>query len=96
VVTAVPYSFPKSKDPDDVADYHLDWSLFIGKEKLVSKTLLVTGATLVSSALDSKSKGVNFRVSGGIAGTPALIDCTVTTDSAQVFQANINLKIGQR
>ena len=90
------YSFPSSKDPDDVADYHIDWTSFIGKEKLVSKTLIVTGANLISSEINSKLKGVNFRISGGIAGTPALIDCTISTDSGQVFQANINLKIGQR
>jgi hypothetical protein len=92
----VKYGFAHPKDPDDIADYHLDWSGFIGREKLVSKSLSATGVTLVSSAIDSRLKGVNFRLSGGAVGVDAEIDCTITTDAGQVFQATINLKIGQR
>ena len=90
------YAFPAPKDPSDTADYYINWRSFLGCENITSFVLTAVGVTVGSSSLDTSAKGVNFRVLGGVAGVPAVISCTVTAQSLQIFQVDIILNIEQR
>jgi len=95
-MSALFYRFPKPKDPDESLDYEFDWTTFIGDDKIATHSISATDANLVTSKIDSSNKKVIFRISGGVAGIPALIENTVNTSSGQVIQRTAIIRIVPR
>jgi hypothetical protein len=90
------YRFPFPKDPNETLDYQFDWTQFIGTDTIASQATIITGATLVTSAIDTSTKKVNIRVSGGAINATAVIENTVTTTAGQIMQRTALLKIAAR
>lgn len=102
-------AWKKPKDPEDVADYGLDWSPLIamGAEEAVNTIVAVTGEVVEGDVvIDSNSVGsvenapdgqaTVHRLSGGTAGTSCLLNFHIVTESGEEFDQGVKLKIKER
>jgi hypothetical protein len=83
------------KDPDAVLDYVFDWSAWLAgntpPETLAQHEVIVVGCTLLASMrADGK---VTARIGGGTVGTAATVTCRITTNTGQVDDRTLTLKI---
>jgi uncharacterized phiE125 gp8 family phage protein len=73
----------------EVRRYRHDWTPFLGLDTIASHVTSITGATLDSTTVEAGNRSVVFKVSGGVAGTPAQITHEITTangdEEIQVF-----------
>lgn len=67
----------EAKRPNEVRDYEVDWSAFLGEDTIATSDVTVSGVTLDSDTNDTTS--VTVWVSGGTAGTLARVTNTITT-----------------
>ena len=99
------YKWP-DLDPDEVADFSVDWGRFLGDLTissvvwLANDTLLETNVALGGVSGDlillqptNTTKVATARFSGGINGTRYKITCRVTTSDATTFERNIFLRV---
>ena len=99
------YKWP-DLDPDEVADFSVDWSRFLGTDTIASvvwlanDTVLATNVSLggVSGDLTliqptNTNTVATARFSGGINGTRYKITCRITTADGKVFERNIFLRV---
>ena len=99
------YKWP-DLDPDEVADFSVDWGRFLGDLTissvvwLANDTLLATNVALGGVSGDlillqptNTTKVATARFSGGINGTRYKVTCRVTTSDATTFERNIFLRV---
>lgn len=76
----------KPKDPDSVRNGQFDWSDFLGTATILAQTVAATGpdsALVVDSVgLDTTSRKVNYRITGGTVGKRYRVRCRISTSEA--------------
>jgi hypothetical protein len=101
--------FP-DKDPDEILDYSVDWSRYLGEDVITSVVWKIedTDGTLntwedaeVVNSLQRVSASNNdtvatIQLSLGDANTVYKIHCQITTDSGATTQRKIILKVRER
>lgn len=74
----------KVKDPDSIRNAQFNWTAFLGTAAILTKEVVVTGPdsslTVDSVGLDTTSRKVNYRISGGIRGSRYRVRCRIATN----------------
>ena len=103
------YKWP-DKDPDEIADFSVDWSRFIpndtlsavkwfvddanGTKEEVSATEIVNGLQFVSPTLSGKVATARFSL--GTNNVRYKVTCQITTGNGLVFERAIFLKVKEK
>jgi hypothetical protein len=74
-----------------VLDFQIDWSAWLGADTIDTAAWVVTGAT--EGANTTTTTTTTVRVSGGTPGTPATLQCTITTDAGLIEVRSIKVEI---
>lgn len=83
------------KDPEAVLDYTFDWSSWLAVSETISSAVTtVTGATKDSAS--NSTTAVTVWVSGGTVGTPATVECKITTSAGRTDERTITLRVQER
>lgn len=81
-----------NKDPDEVLDYELDWSVRLGTDTISTSTWIVpTGITKNSDTSDSTS--ATIWLSGGTAGESYTFTNRITTTGGRTMDESVKLKV---
>lgn len=90
-------SWPKAADPNDRADYTIEWTLDDG-DTIVSSTWVIAddspGISIVLTTFTDTSTAV--WVTGGTAGDPAKLRNHITTAFTRQFDQTVTLKVKER
>tara|TARA_B100000925_G_scaffold291851_1_gene281915 strand:+ start:1901 stop:2215 length:315 start_codon:yes stop_codon:yes gene_type:complete len=102
------YKWP-DLDPDEVADFSVDWGRFLGTDTIASvvwlanDTLLATNVSLGGVNGDlmliqptNTNTVATARFTSGINGTRYKITCRITTTGSKTFERNIFLRVRSR
>lgn len=105
------YKWP-NHDPDEVADYSVDWSRFLGSDTIVNDGVVwkVNGETLGDSQAYSGDTSNNLllvqptntdtvatvRFSAGQVGTRYKVTCQITTTAGKTFDRTIYLTVREK
>lgn len=82
-----------TKDPNEVLDYTIDWSeRLLGDTIAGAPTITVTGAT--KDGQSNTDSSVSFKLSGGTAGTMALVTALGVTTGGRTIEDTAALWIG--
>lgn len=87
-----------SKDPDEVLDYAIDWSLRLGIDRITAATFTLTtaaGMTVEDSDHDNKTVSV-VTLSGGTAGQRGKVLCQIETEDGQTLQQTATILVKAR
>lgn len=85
-------SWPSTKSPEDVLDYSIDWSSWLGEDTLTSAQWSSDdGVTLESSSITDTSSVV--WISGGESDTVYAIKCVIETSLGRKCARTINIKV---
>ena len=90
-------SWPKPADPNDKADYVINWTLDTGDIVTASTWAIVdssTGMTITTDSFTDSSTSV--WLTGGTAGDPASLHNHITTQAGREFDQTVILKIKER
>ncbi len=87
-------SWPLPKDPDDIADYQVDWSarLEVGETIETSTFAVVLGSVTIDSQ-DFSGALTTVWLSGGEAGESCQIRNRITTSGGRQWDATARLRI---
>jgi len=99
------YKWP-NKDPDEIADFSVDWSRFLGTDTIASVVWLADDTLLtINVSLNGLSNEIiliqptntdtvaTARFAGGVDGKRYKITCRITTADGKVFERNIFLRV---
>lgn len=90
-------SWPQAADPNDRADYTIDWTLDTG-DVIVGSTWVIadpsTGLNILTDSFTDTQTAV--WVTGGTAGDPAKLRNHITTNLGRQFDQTVTLKIKER
>ena len=105
------YKWP-NHDPDEVVDYSVDWSRFLGTDTIINDgvTWKVNGETLTDSQSYSgdssnplllvqptnTSTVATVRFGAGVVGTRYKITCQITTAAGLTYQRTIYLTVREK
>jgi len=102
------YRWP-NLDPDEVADFSVDWSRFLGTDTIATVVWQINGFTVTSYQSLNNVAGelmliqptntdtlATARFSSGIAGTRYKITCRITTAAGKTFERKIFLTVRNR
>lgn len=89
-----PRSF--EKDPDEVLDYSLDWSLWLESGETVSTSVITVSSGLNLDSQSNSEQKVTAVVSGGTAGVPYSLKSTITTNLLRTAVRRITIKVTPR
>ena len=89
-----------TKDPDDVLDYTLDWSLrLVTGDDITTSVWFTDSATSPGLEMDSDTFDGNSAtvwLSGGIPGTTYIVTNRVTTNAARIMDQSVKLKVKEK
>ena len=103
------YKWPE-KDPDETADFSVDWSRFLGSDSIVSSIFFVDDANGTKTQVSTAQfvNGLQF-IAGTLAGNVATarfaggtnhkrynITCRITTTQGLTFERTVILPIRER
>ncbi len=95
------YTWP-NLDPNEVADYSVDWSRFLGSNTISTVSWFVNGTAIASyETVDSltliqptnTTTVATARFTAGIVGTKYKISCRITINTGETFERSIFLSI---
>lgn len=91
-------TFSKTKDPDAVLDYSVNWSAWLGDDTIVTSTWIVTGpdALLVVDSDSKSTTATTVWLSGGTLYRTYTATNRVTTAAGRVDDRSITFKIEQK
>tara|TARA_Y100000992_G_C21164883_1_gene442963 strand:- start:226 stop:543 length:318 start_codon:yes stop_codon:yes gene_type:complete len=103
------YKWP-NHDPDEVVDYSVDWSRFLGDDTIATVVWKVNGETMTDSSVYSgdTSNGLTLvqptntttvatvRFTAGVVGTKYTVTCQITTAASLTYQRTIFLTVRQK
>lgn len=88
-------SFSHPKDPNDVADYQIDWADFLGTDTISTSTWVVPDGLTKNS--DGKSNtATTIWLSGGSDGTSYPLVNRIVTAGGRTFDQTVKLKVKER
>lgn len=86
--------WPAVKDPDEIKDYVLDWSMLLGSDELVTSTWSVEeGTGLVINSHTKDEKTATVWLSGGTIGVDYELLNRVTTLGGRSYDQSVRLKV---
>jgi uncharacterized RDD family membrane protein YckC len=89
----MPQSFVK--DPNDILDYQIDWSAWLGVDTIVTSTWFVPAGITKNS--DSKTTGVTLIwLSGGTSGTTYTLPNRITTGAGRTVNLSIYITVREK
>lgn len=90
-------SWPRAADPDDVADYVINWTLDTGDIITASTWSIVDDSTGLTIQTTSFTDGTaSVWLTGGTAGDNAKLLNHITTQGGRQFDQTVTLKIKER
>jgi len=103
------YKWPE-KDPDETADFSVDWSRFLGSDSIVSATFFVDDENGIKTQVSTAQivNGLQFiapTVSGNVAtarfglgtnNTRYNITCRINTTQGLTYERSVTLPIRER
>lgn len=105
------YKWP-DKDPDEIVDYSVDWSRFLGTDTIsaatwfikdaagvkqpVSNADIVNGLQFVTGTVSSNAYVATARFSLGTNNVQYTITCRVQTSAGLVYERNILLRAKEK
>ncbi len=82
------------KDPDESRVYSIDFNNLLGSGESISSISIVQSPSGLTIGTPAATTGiVQFRVSGGTAGTMYLLDAIVNTSSSNILNGSVQLLI---
>jgi hypothetical protein len=90
------------KDPEEVLDYDVDWSLRMAAGELLDTvTWTISPTTTPPLTKDSQShddplQTATIWLSGGLDGTDYQVNCNVVADSGRAYDRRIGLNVRQQ
>ncbi len=89
-----------AKDPSEVLDYGVNWTDELGGDSILSHNWAVSegDVTLGVKSIET-ADGETFAkvwVSGGTAGTIAILTSTITTAGGRTFEQSIKIRVVQK
>jgi hypothetical protein len=91
------YRLNDAKDPDDIDDFTMPFSLQMATGETVSSaSVTVTNATLVGSATIASNQDVIARISGGTIGTDITVLYRATTSTGRQLDATGTIRVKAR
>ena len=88
---------PDPKDPDDTDDFTLDWTNVLASGETISSmsaTSVSGGLTVASSSISTVY--TTARVSGGTAGTDAVVRFRIVTSTARQLDESLTIHVEAR
>lgn len=82
-------TFDSPKDPDDIRDFGVDWTLDIGDNTITSSTWTVVSGDVVIETHSWSDTSTTVRLSGGSVGKQSLLNRVVLSDDEQFDQTCI-------
>jgi len=103
------YKWPE-KDPDETADFSVDWSRFLGSDSIVSSTFFVDDANGTKTEVSTAQivNGLQFiagtlagnvatsRFGGGLNNVRYNITCRINTTQGLTYERSVTLPIRNR
>jgi hypothetical protein len=86
-------TFPK--DPAAVLDYTVDWSNWLGLDKITSVVWTVP-AGIGNAGTSNSGTAATIWISGGTAGTNYIVTCLVTTLAGRTDERSFQLTVVAR
>lgn len=86
------------KDPDDVLDYAIDWSSFLGDSETLTSSAwdISPSGELSSSDLVQTNDKTGLTLSGGVANKTYKIRNRVTTSAGNTVDRTVTLVVRER
>ncbi len=89
-------SWPAAKDPNDVADYVVNWADALDEGDALSSVTWVMPDGITKDSQSKTDTTATIWLSGGTAGETYEIICRVVTTMARTFDQTMKLKCKQR
>jgi len=102
------YKWP-DLDPDEVQDYSVDWSRFLGTDTITTVVWQINGQTVTSyGSFNNDGNELTLiqptntdtvataRFNSGVVGTKYKVTCRITTAASKTYERKINLTIRER
>jgi len=87
--------YAPDKDPNDVLDYNIDWSQFLGDDTISSSSWTVPAG--IDKVTDSKTDTVTtIWLSGGVAGQTYLITNRIITAGARIKDKSFSVYVAEQ
>lgn len=87
-------SWPGSKDPNDVSDWVLNWTLDDADE--IDTVTWTVPAGLTKNSQSETASAATIWLSGGTAGETYSLLCRITTTGGRTFDQTVKLKCKER
>ena len=82
------------KDPDDVLDYTVDWSTWLGADTIVSATWAVP-AGITQDSVAATTTTTTIWLSGGTSGTNYTIGVRIVTTDGRTKDESFTIRMRQ-
>ena len=105
------YKWP-DKDPDEIVDYTVDWSRFLGTATITASTWfiqdangnkeqvsvneIVDGLQFLSTTIPTGNQAVTVRFGGGTSNKRYKVTCRIETNTGLLFERSIFLRAKER
>ena len=80
--TKIPTS-PHYKDPNDIADWGCDWTLWLSEGEIITSSSWVVPNGLVAVSDSNTNTTTNVFLSGGSSGTAYIVTNRITTNQSR-------------
>ena len=88
-------SFP-NKDPDEVLDYVLDWSLRLGSDSIITSSWVVDNPGLVINSNSYVPTNTTIWLSAGVVNVSYLLTNHVVTQGGRTMEQSVKIKIKEK
>ena len=91
-------TFSKTKDPDAVLDYSVDWAAWLGADTIATSTWIVTGpdADLVVDSDSNSTTATTVWLSGGTVFRTYTVTNRITTAQARTDDRSVVISMVDR
>lgn len=84
-----------AKDPQDSADFQIDWSTTLGTDQILTSVWsLPVGSGLTTSSNTFTTNKTTIWLAGGNLGTHRIKN-TITTNGGRIFERSVSLSVEQ-
>lgn len=81
------------KDPDEVVDYSVDWTLALVEDEIVTSDLVVVSGSATVQSTSNTTLIVTATIAGGTSGETTTFRNTITTIEGKTYEETITLDV---
>lgn len=82
-----------AKDPEEVLDYDIDWTLRLDGDTIESSNWTIDSGSVVKNSDTFSTTSTKIWLSGGTLGESCLLTNLITTTGARTMDQSVKLKI---